>query len=112
MIHDRDKKFGGIDFKAIGIKNVRLPPRALYLNGYAERFVRNIKRECLDQFIILNERHLIKVLKEYKNYYNNIRPHQGIEQNIPSGVVKSQFGNINKVCIFGGLHHHYYRKAA
>ena len=112
LIHDRDKKFSGIDFKGLGIKDIRLPPQSPYLNGYAERFVRNIKRECLDQFIILNERHLIKVLKEYKNYYNNIRPHQGIEQNIPSGSPTRQFGSINKVSILGGLHHHYYRKAA
>jgi hypothetical protein len=43
-------------------------------------WVRSVREECLDKVIILNERHLRRVLHEYIEYYNTRRPHQGLEQ--------------------------------
>jgi hypothetical protein len=62
--------------------------------------------------IILNEKQLERVLKEYIKYYNTMRPHQGIEQNIPKGnTVCNDKGRIITVPVLGGLHHHYSRAA-
>ena len=80
LIHDRDTKYCQ-DFTQVlhssGIKTIKLPPRSPNLNAYAERFVRSIKEECLSKFILLNEKMLHHVLKEYLAHYHNERAHQG-----------------------------------
>jgi putative transposase len=86
LIHDRDSKFSS-SFEAVfasePIKIIRTPIRAPNANAYAERWVRSVREECLDKLIILNETHLRYVLRDYINYYNNARPHQGIAQQTP-----------------------------
>ncbi len=52
-------------------------------NAICERFLGNLRRECLDHFLILSKPHLYRVVKGYKGYFNRARPHQGIEQRIP-----------------------------
>ena len=46
----------------------------------------SVREECLDRLIILNERHLRRVLKDYVVYYNERHPHQGLEQDSPLGL--------------------------
>jgi putative transposase len=80
LLHDRDAKFtAAFDrvFAAQGIKVIHTPIRAPNANAYAERWVRSVRQECLDHLIIVNERHLNSVLREYVSYYNTRRPHQG-----------------------------------
>ena len=60
------------------------PYRAPNANAYAERWVRSVREECLDHLLIINERHLDYVLREYSQYYNRARPHQGLRQQIPA----------------------------
>jgi putative transposase len=55
-------------------------------NAIAERWVRSVREECLDRLIILNERHLRRVLSDYVAYYSARRLHQGIEQDSPLGL--------------------------
>lgn len=86
LIHHRDGKFrGGFDvvFESSGIDIINTPVRAPNANAFAERWVRSIREECLDRILILNHRHLRHVLQEYEQYYNEARPHQGIDQEIP-----------------------------
>ncbi len=86
LIRDQDDKYTEFFdnvFKTEGIKIVRTSKDAPVQNSYAERFVRSIREECLDKIIILNQTHLDKVLKEYINYFNSARPHQGIDNGIP-----------------------------
>ena len=55
------------------------PYRAPRANAICERFLGSLRRECLDHVVILNERHLHKLVKKYESYFNCARPHQGIE---------------------------------
>ena len=65
-------------------------------NSHCERFLASLHRECLDHMLILSQRHLAKVVREYADLFNRARPHQGIGQRIP---------------VLGGLHHDYRRAA-
>ena len=73
------------------IKVILTPFRAPNANAYAERWVRSVREECVDHVLILNERHLHHVLREYSRYYNRARHHQGLGQQIPESA-SSQLG--------------------
>jgi putative transposase len=68
---------------------------------------------CLDHLLILNEAHLLRVLREYAAYYNTARPHQGLGQRIPDPPVSSSnpTGTVRATPVLGGLHHTYARAA-
>ena len=78
LIHDCDTKFTK-DFDDLleseGVKIQKVGPRAPNLNAFAERWVLSVKSECLDQFVILGEKHLRYLLKEYLAHYHTERPH-------------------------------------
>jgi len=116
LIHDHDTKFTGlfdIVFEAEGIEMVNIPFEAPNANAIAERWVRSVREECLDRVIILNERHLRRVLSEYVAYYNARRPHQGIEQDSPLGLeLASPEGAIRYRNVLGGIIRDYYQAAA
>ena len=61
-----------------GVKPLRLPANSPNLNAYAERFVLSIRRECLDRFVPLSERHLRTAVTEYVVHYHTERNHQGL----------------------------------
>ena len=80
----------------------------------AERWVRTARNECLDHILTFNEKHLVSVLREFEVYYNERRPHQGIEQRTPIMPVSSGPRNGVVLCrdVLGGIIHDYYRLAA
>jgi transposase InsO family protein len=88
VIMDRDQKYCEA-FRAMlqsgGVEPVRLPPRSPNLNAYAERFIRSIKAECLDQMILFGERSLRRALKEFLTHYHRERNHQGLENRLIEG---------------------------
>jgi putative transposase len=96
-----------------GVQPVRLPPRSPNLNAYAERFVRSVRRECLDHFVILSEGHLRRVLREYLEHYNHERPHQGIGNELIRAPPEpsNDNGRVKRRKRLGGLLNHYYRGA-
>jgi len=98
----------------MGIEQIVTAPRSPWQNGYCERVVGSIRRECLDHVIVLNEKHLRRVLKEYLVYYHRSRTHLGLEKDAPeSRAVQAQdVGPVASKPILGGLHHRYYRDAA
>jgi transposase InsO family protein len=88
---------------------VKIPPRSPNLNPICERFLRSVRRECFYHVVILSERQLRRVLKEYVEiYFNRARPHQGLSQAIPLAKLRSLHkvgGKIVQIPILGGLHH-------
>jgi len=86
LIHDRDTKFTAAFetvFVSEGIETVLTPYQAPNANAFAERWVRSVREECLDRLLIVNQTHLRRVLREYIDYYNTARPHQGLQQQAP-----------------------------
>ena len=116
LLHDRDAKFPS-SFNAVfaseRMKVILTPYRAPNANAYAERWVRSVREECLDHLLIINEQHLHYVLREYLQYYNQARPHQGLRQQIPA-LTSHQPGHgvVQRREVLGGLIHDYCREAA
>jgi len=113
---DRDAIFGA-DFQRrverMGIRQVVIAARAPWQNPFAERVIGSIRRECLDLVIVLNERHLRRLLRAYLLYYNVTRPHQSLGSDSPRRreVQPVPSGRIVTVSEVGGLHHRYQRAA-
>src|SRR5882762_7039566 len=113
LIRDNDKKFGS-NFARVattsGIKVLRTPYRTPQANAVCERFLGSVRRECLDHFLILHEKQLHRLLKEYVLYFNQGRPHQRLKQRIPAPPL-NQLKKVIAVPVLGGLHHDYQRAA-
>lgn len=88
LIHDRDSKFtaafDGV-FRSEGIQTIRTPVRAPRANAFIERWIGTVRRECLDRILIVNRRHLERVLAHYIRHYNEHRPHRSLHQQPPLG---------------------------
>jgi putative transposase len=115
LIRDWDSKYGS-QFSALathsGIEVIQTPFRTPQANAFCERFMGSLKRECLDHSLILHPRHLKRLVTEYSAYFNEERPHQGINQRIPNrsdSLAIHGSGNIRSVAFLGGLHHSYSR---
>jgi transposase InsO family protein len=80
-----------------------------WLNGFAERLIESIRRECVDYFVVLDEAHLRHILQTYAQYYNNIRTYRSLDKDAPLSRPVQRTGIISARPILGGLHHHYVR---
>jgi len=117
LIHDRDAKYTQTFDEILtgaGTAIVKLPPQSPNLNAYAERFVKSIKTECLDQFVLFGENSLRHVIQEYLTHYHAERNHQGIENVIPfpDCRLEASAGPLVKAERLGGLLNFYHRQAA
>ncbi|MFB4285871.1 MULTISPECIES: integrase core domain-containing protein [unclassified Nonomuraea] len=86
LIHDRDPLFTSAFrevFEAEGLRPVTTLPRTPRMNAICERVIGTLRRELLDRILILDERHLARVLQEYLIHYNGHRPHQSRQQRPP-----------------------------
>lgn len=91
LIRDNDRKYGRLFTRVAsgtGIEVLRTPFGAPQATAICERFLGSVRRECLDHALILSERHLHRVTKEYGEYVNHARPHQGLGQRIPCGLLQ------------------------
>ena len=84
LIHDNSGELKWFPYDQYNIRDVAIVPYSPNMNAYAERFVRSIRQECLDYFIIFTYGQLRNIVKSYIEYYNNYRPHQGLK-GIPNG---------------------------
>jgi transposase InsO family protein len=114
LIFDRSSSFNAevIDtVKSFGIRPKRTSFRSPWQNGVAERWVGNCRRDLLDHVIVLNERHLKRLMNEYVRYYHEDRTRLGLEKQTPSGREAATGSDANNRVVsmprLGGLHHRY-----
>jgi transposase InsO family protein len=112
LIRDRDGAYGEVfirRLRSMGIRDRPTSPRSPWQNGYAERLIGSIRRECLDYVVVFGERHLRHVLQSYMKYHNEIRTHLSLEKDAPVSRAVKLAGTILCRPILGGLHHQYVR---
>ena len=112
MIRDRDRVYGTVvtrRLRAMGIRDKPIAPASPWQNGFAERLIGSIRRECLDHIIVLGEMHLRRILKSYARYYNETRTHLALDKDAPLSRTVKRAGRILCRPILGGLHHEYVR---
>jgi len=95
--------------RSISIRDRPIASRSPWQNGYVERAIGSIRRECLDHMIVWSEAHLQRVLKEYTSYYNAARTHLSLQKDAPYRRLIERRGRIVTSDILGGLHHQYCR---
>ena len=117
LLHDNGSVFSPNfcdKLKTLGIESVRTAYRSPWQNPYVERVQGTLRRENIDHLIILNERHLRRILSEFiDDYYHTTRPHLSLNRNspIPRNIDPPSNGKIVSTPILGGLHHCYHRVA-
>ena len=114
LLFDRDAKFGADVVSAVremGSQPTRTAFRSPWQNGVAERWVGSCRRDLLNHVIILNERHLKRLMSSYLLYYHEDRTHLGLAKDTPAGrpteIRSAREGQIQSLPRLGGLHHRY-----
>jgi transposase InsO family protein len=112
VVRDRDRVYGS-EFirriRAMGIRDRPISARSPWQNGYAERLIGSIRRECLDHVVVFGERHLRNLLRSYQQYYNGCRTHLSLDKDAPVSRAVTVHGCIVVSPVLGGLHHQYCR---
>ena len=108
-LRDRDSIYGERfrrRVKSLGVEEVCIAPRSPWQNPYVERLIGSIRRECLDHIIVLNERHLKRILAGYFRYYHRWRVHRSLEMDSPDPrpVQPPELGEVVEFPDVGGLH--------
>jgi transposase InsO family protein len=112
LVRDRDGAYGSVFIRrlhAMGIRDHPVAPRSPWQNGYVERLIGSVRRECLDHVVVFGEQHLRRILKSYAAYYNEVRTHLSLTKDPPRPRPIQSIGRIVSVPILAGLHHHYVR---
>jgi len=117
VIRDRHPTYGRAfreHVAAMAITDVPTAPRSPWQNGYVERVIGSIRRECLDHVIALNDRQLRRVLVSYLDYYHRSRTHLALSKDspLPRPIQPAQTGKVIAFPQVDGLHHRYERLAA
>jgi len=117
LLRDRDSVYGSEfcrQVAAMGIEEVLTAPQSPWQNPYAERLVGSIRRELTDHVVVVDERHLRRLLGEYAAYYAGDRTHLSLDKDAPDGrlVEAAQPSTVVELPRVGGLHHRYARLAA
>ena len=99
LLRDCDSIFGDSFVRRVesmGIEEVLTAPASLWQNPYCERLIGSIRRQCLDQVIVLSERHLMRVLRSYASYYHSSRTHRSLDNDCPDPrfVEAPEMGNV------------------
>jgi len=114
LIRDRDGIYGATVRRclaSLNIEEVLTAPRSPWQSPYVERLIGSIRRELLDHVLVLNERHLRRLLSSYLKYYHWARPHMGLGHNTPEprAVEPPERGQVVAEPMVSGLHHRYRR---
>ena len=117
LLRDRDAIYGAQFQQRIGnmdIEEVKIAPRSPWQNPYVERVIGSIRRDMIAHVVVLNERHLLRVLRSYASYYRASRTHRALDGDSPDGraVEPPELGEVVAHPQVGGIHHRYARRAA
>jgi transposase InsO family protein len=106
LIRDRDRIYGAIvtrRLRAMGIRDKPTAAASPWQNGFAERLIGSIRRECLDHIVVFGEAHLRRRLRPYLRYYNDIRTHPSLDKDAPVSRPVQRVGSIKSFAVLGGL---------
>jgi transposase InsO family protein len=112
LLRDQDGIYGAAvtrRLRALGIRDKPITAGSPWQNGFAERLIGSIRRECVDHIFVLGERHLRRTLQSYARYYNRSRVHRALNKDAPLYRVIERLGAITSMPVLGGLHHQYCR---
>jgi hypothetical protein len=112
IIRDRDAVYADVfirRLRAMGIRDRPTAARSPWQNGYCERAIGSIRRECLDHVVVFGERHLRHLLRSYTTYYNETRSHLSLDKDSPLSRTVKRAGRVFCRPVLGGLHHLYVR---
>jgi transposase InsO family protein len=112
LVRDNDRAYGHVfttRVTAMGIRDRPISPGSPWQNGYAERLIGTVRRECLDRMLIFGEAHLRRILVSYAVYYNQVRTHLALQKDAPLHRPVQRSGAIIAIPILAGLHHQYVR---
>jgi Integrase core domain len=112
FLRDRDAVYGDVfirRLRAMGIRDRPTAARSPWQNGYCERAIGSIRRECLDHVAVFGEQHLRHLLRSYATYYNAARTHLSVNKDAPMPRTVHAVGRIVPTPLLGGLHHLYVR---
>ncbi|MGB5252662.1 MAG: integrase core domain-containing protein, partial [Sedimenticolaceae bacterium] len=117
LIRDGDGIYGERvtqKMKSLGINEVITAPASPWQNAYVERVIGSLRRELFDHVIVLNERHLKRLLSSYLDYYHQWRTHQSLNGDAPHGrpLRAAEPSDVAEFPAVHGLHHIYLPKAA
>ena len=111
---DRDGAYGWAfrrKLKAMGTEELASAPRSPWQNAYVERVIGSIRRECTDRITPMGEKHLLRTVREYVEFYANDRPHQSLDENSPTPRAVQSVGDVVLAPVLGGRHLRYSRAA-
>jgi transposase InsO family protein len=115
LIRDRDASYGH-EFRrrvrSLGMNEVTTAARSPWQNAFAERLIGSIRRDCLDHVVVLNRRHLNRLLKKYFVYYHRSRTHLALAKDARERRAVMNRGRLIAIPQMGGLHHRYERVGA
>ena len=112
LIRDLDRIYGTCVTRRVPAMGIRDKPTASaspWQNGFAERLIGSIRRECVDHVVVLGEAHLRRILMGYSAYYNELRTHRSLGKDAPIHRAIQHVGRIASEPVVCGLHHHYCR---
>src|SRR3981189_1785551 len=112
LMRERDRVYGSVvihQLRAMGIRDKPIAAGAPWQNGFAERLIGSIRRECVDHVVVLGEAHLRRILTRYSAYYNELRTHRSLDKDAPIHRAIQHVGRVISLPVLGGLHHHYCR---
>ena len=112
LVRDRDRIYGDVFIRRLRAKGIRDRPTALWSpwqNGYCERLIGSIRRECLDHVVVFGESYLRHLLRSYQKYYNECRTHLSLAKDAPLSRAVEVHRRIAVSPVLGGLHHRYSR---
>ena len=117
LLRDRDGIYGSAfqrRVQSMGIEQVLSAPRSPWQNPFVERLIGTLRRDCLNHVIVLDERHLRRIVARYLDYYHDWRTHLSLSKDAPNPrtVHSPDRGGVVEFPDVGGLHHHYERLAA